>query len=242
MIRSMDIHLHVTAGAARTAYWLVVAADLVFILGTAASDLGYSVLHPEIAHQLDLKTEGVLAVWYSSSLLLLNCMGCLFTAFRGPLSRMERGAWLVVAAALGALSADETAMLHERVGEHMAGHGLKMALFPEAYPLFNWLVPAAPLAMLFLVAMFRGLRGWVVEHPRGRRLAVAGMACWVGVLVAEVVESQMRRYGMERSLQGALEEGLELAGSTLLLMALLESLKGRGGRGEKADGAEPALS
>jgi len=232
----MDIHLRVTAGGISVLYLLVIVADLLLIGFTAASDMGREVIHPAIARHFDLKQEGVLAVWYSSALLLLNCMACLFVAFRQGLGRWHRAAWLTVAMGFLALSADETAQVHEMVGKRMGARGLGMAYVPESNPVFNWLAPAIPLGVLFGAALLAASRSWSRAIPRGRRLAVAGLACWVGVLAMEFVESQMVRYGMERALQGALEEGLELAGATLFLVALVESLKGGWESGAFADG------
>lgn len=237
----MGIHVRVTARGIRALYQLVIAADLLLIAFTAAADVGAVVVHPAVDRHFDLTNEGVLAVWYSSSLLLLNCMAGLLVAFRTECGGWHRAAWLMVATGFFALSADETAQLHEMVGNQLAARGLGASYAPESNPGFNWLIPAIPVGLVFGAALVWASREWYAVAPRSRMLAVTGLACWVGVLVAEFVQSQLVWYGITRSLEGAVEEGLELAGATLFLMALVESLKGVGVSGALADGKVAAL-
>lgn len=220
----MDLQVRLSSRAIHWLYAIVVAADLLCIALTAMSDLGWSFIPAALVTQGDLKEEGVLAVWYSSALLLLNGLACLCVAFRGP-ARRWRLLWLVVASGFLAVSADETAQIHERVGKRIGRAGLSAAYVPANEPVYNWLMPAIPLAALFTGTLLGASRSWKRDASRSRSLALGGMACWVGVLAAELAESQMVRVGMARGLQGAAEEGLELAGSTLFLMAFLESLR-----------------
>lgn len=224
-ISAMDIYLHLPASAIRILYLAVLVANLLFIVMTTAADLGMKPIHPEIARQFDLKNEGVLAAWHSSTLLLLNCIACLAFACRRQIRRPWRAAWLVVALGFLGLSADETAQIHEKMGTKIDTLGYGAGYVPESNLSFNWLTPAIPMGAALGAGLWVFSRRWTEEFPRSRMLALAGMACWSGVLAAEFVESQLVRYGMSRSVQGAVEEGLELAGSTLFLMALLEALR-----------------
>jgi hypothetical protein len=220
----MDIHVHLSATAIRWLYMTVVMADLLFILMTAAAGLDVSIIPDALLLQCDLRREGVLGAWYSSVLLLLNSMACMFVMYRRQ-ERSWRGTWLVVALGLLMLSADETAELHERLGVKIDHLGFGAGYVPSKAPVFNWLMPAIPVAAVFGWALVVASRFWAETHPRSRRLALAGLACWGGVLVAEFAESQMVRHGMRRSLQAMTEEGLELVGSTLFLIAFLEYLR-----------------
>ena len=53
-------------------------------------------------------------------------------------------------------------------------------------------------------------------------MIVIAIACWLGVFVAEAGEAWLLAQGWNRGLQGTLEEGLEIIGSTLFLIALIE--------------------
>ena len=93
-----------------------------------------------------------------------------------------------------------------------------------AGPAFAWIVALAPLILCFILVI-RTAADWLRQHRRSRRLALAGLACWMGVIVAEFVQAQLRRLSMQRSVQGVIEEGLEVTGSTLFLIAFLEFLR-----------------
>lgn len=224
----MPVHVHIASRAIRWLYAIVIAGDLMFIALTAASDLELSWVPAILMNQGDLKEEGVLGVWYSSTLLFLNWVACMLVAFRGRRSRRGRAAWLVVALGFLVLSADETAQFHERLGKRMGQAGMRAAYVPPTDPAFIWLVPAAPAAAVFVAALLVASRVWNRDYLRSRNLAMAGVVCWVAVLVAEFGESQLILAGMKRSLQGAIEEGLELAGSTLFLIGFIEYLRSPG--------------
>ena len=66
------------------------------------------------------------------------------------------------------------------------------------------------------------LRHLLSAAPRSHRLALAALACWLGVLTAKLVEAQMMRLNIHRSIEGTLEEGLEIAGPSLSLIAFCE--------------------
>jgi hypothetical protein len=72
--------------------------------------------------------------------------------------------------------------------------------------------------------MIVAARSWLVLFPRSQILALAGVACWVGVICAEFAEAQILRWYGKRSIQGVIEEGLEVVGTTLFLMSFLEFL------------------
>ncbi|MBN8732742.1 MAG: hypothetical protein J0L64_19545, partial [Acidobacteria bacterium] len=171
--------MRVTAGGIRALYLLVIAADLLLIAFTAAADVGVVVVNPAVDRHFDLTNEGVLAVWYSSALLLLTCMSGLFVAFRPGCGGWHRAAWLTVAVGFFALSADETAQLHEMVGHQMAARGAGASYAPASNPGFNWLMPAIPVGLVFGAALVWATREWHEAAPRSRMLAVTGLACWV---------------------------------------------------------------
>lgn len=202
----------------------VLAGDAVFVAMTLLSDLGVDFGGAAaLAREFDLKLEGNLAAWYSSALLLVTGLGAMGVGQRMRRAGGSRPAWVlwwVAAAFFVGLSADEVAQLHERVGRAFARHvGPVRGLTDGASAVFAWLVALAPLIALFVGSMLFAARSIGAVDPRGRTLVLAGLGCWIAVLVAEYVQAQLVRAGIERSLQGAIEEGLELAGTTLFLFA-----------------------
>jgi hypothetical protein len=223
------LQLSVSAQTLRRFYRLVFAANSVFIIVTGASDLGVPLAHWGIFLPFDLKMEGNAAVWYSSSLLLLTGLAALAISVHVPPQitspRQYRWIWTLGALSFLSLSVDETAQLHELAGHIFTKRvGDVPGLTPGAGAPFAWLVALAPLIIGFLLVMRMAVQ-WLRLYPRSRRFALAGCACWIGVLLAEFIQAQLRRLSMERSIQGVIEEGLEITGSTLFLISFLEFLR-----------------
>jgi hypothetical protein len=108
--------------AALSAVNLVLAGTTAtFIIAWARRDSYSPTVQQLIRHVLvqgHLATENVLAAWYSSMLLLVVGIGCMFAclADRRAARSWMRWGWLIVAAAFMALSLDEIGSLHERIG------------------------------------------------------------------------------------------------------------------------------
>jgi hypothetical protein len=92
---------------------------------------------------------------------------------------------------------------------------------------FAWVVPGAALACVVGLVLLRRLRAQPVEVRR--RLVVAGAVYLTGALVLETVSGQVLRVygagGKAYTLVTSVEEGLEMAGASLLLAALLLQLR-----------------
>jgi hypothetical protein len=166
----------------------------------------------------DVNSERNVPTWFSS-MLLIGCAvlaGLLAVLLRRAGGR-DAGHWAALAAVLSLLSLDEVAGLHERLGGPAAevlGDATRGALH------FAWVVPGVVLALVVGLAFAR----FVVRLPPGtRRLVVAAAAMYLtGAVALEavggiVLEAQGHRAGY--LLVTAAEEGLEMAGSVLLLYA-----------------------
>jgi hypothetical protein len=184
------------------------------------------VLHRALA-EVDLQQERNLAVWWSSVLFLGAAAGCLLAFAADRTASQRRGrrtldlGWLVLAAALAALSFDEVASLHEAIG-----HVPDLNLF-EGY-LRTWVgVFALP-----MLAATCGLLAFAWERlrrqPRVGLLFLLGVALFAAVPVQEHVEGRIRMAGGSRPLVFALlEEGCEMAGALAFLAAGLRYAVGR---------------
>lgn len=217
---------------ARALAWggaLVVAIDAFLIVMTLLSDLGVAWALGGFGQQFDLKLEGNFAVWHSSVVLLLAGFGAFFAERRTRVlapDRFASYAWWLLGACFIALSLDETAQLHERIGTRFTKHVAIVPGLTDAAPsVFGWLVALSPLIVAFVVCVRAAARQLTAADRRSRRLMLAALGCWLGVLVAEFVQAQLIRAGLDRSVEGVLEEGLEIAGSTLFLFAFVELLR-----------------
>jgi hypothetical protein len=207
---------------------VTIAGAVILVLVTLLTDLGFEFENVKLNRALllfDLKLEANVAVWYSSTLLFVTGIAALLVAAQTPARpRHLKFAWVLAALVFTGLSVDEAAQLHEAVGriftrETSEVPGLAWGITGD----FGWLVALAPLIIAVLAAMMIVVRS-LKPCPPSHRLAGAGVACWIGVLVAEFIQAQMHRLSMERSVQGVIEEGLEIAGTNLFLASFLRFL------------------
>lgn len=230
--RELD-YLTVTFPAAGilSIYLFVFVVDAVLIVLTLLSDLKVDFARSGLARQFDLKLEGNFAVWYSSLLFLLCGLGAFCVGARmrrNGCHRFPALLWWLVAMSFVGLSIDETARLHEKVGAKFVSHfGTVPGLTDGAVPAFAWLVALAPLIVLFIIGMVVAARQIALMSYSSRTLLLAGVACWIGVLIAEITQAQLQRAGMERSVEGVIEEGFEILGATLFLIAFVEACRTR---------------
>jgi hypothetical protein len=152
-----------------------------------------------------------------SALLLLTCAGA--AALLAGRGRRDTG-WVLVAVTCAFLALDESFELHERLG------GLGTSVADDRLH-FAWVVPGGALACLVGLVLLQRLRA---QHPEVlRRLVVAGAVYLSGALVLEALSGQVLRAhgagGKAYTLVTSVEEGLEMAGASLLLAALLLQLR-----------------
>ena len=204
-------------------YWIIGFINLGFITMTALRDIG--VLPDRYRYTIwDLKEEGNLAVWYSSLLLSLCALASAVAASRKDmvLQSVERWFFAGLAAAFLLLSMDEAASIHEHVGRNVSREALGSNALTDKNPAFAWVLVYAPLALVFSALTLYAASRWRDDYRRSSKLMALAIACWLGVFVAEAGEAWLLAQGWNRGLQGTLEEGLEIVGSTLFLIALLE--------------------
>ena len=192
------------------------------------------------AHQLNLQSEGVAAVWYMSVLCLLIALGALAN-FRddgipsaGRTARWQflRFGWLLLAAGALFVSVDETAQFHDGLGV-LAGAflGVSVPYLTDSSSQYAWVVLVGPpllIVALFLLAFFNL---WLAPTRRARILASVGIGLWALPPLFEFVESRLRSDFGVRGLPASwfLEESAELLGATILLVAVSEYAIARGG-------------
>lgn len=220
--------LHVSRTTLVGFYYCLVAGNLLLILMTLLSDLGFAFTKHRVLVQFDLKQEGNIAVWYSSTILLLAGLAAFIISSR-PLATPSwwlKYLWRLVALFFVAMSADEAAQLHEEAGVVFTKYfGVVSGLTEGSLPVFGWLLALLPAMLVFLSLLTVAALSCFRFHLRSRRLLVGGVACLVGAGIAEYVQAQMVRLSMDRFIQGVIEEGLELSGITLFLFAFLEYLR-----------------
>ncbi len=205
-------------------YGIVITMDVVLIVATLFWDMGYTL--PRGFGQLDLRSEGRAAVWYSSMLLLLAGSAAAIIAYsptsRGISPAWSRFSWMLVGGVFCYLSLDEMLEIHEWAGRAFS---LELMEVEVLIDVFAWVLALLPFIAVFVVVLSILIRQVLSTNQRSRRFAILGLACWIGVLICETVEAQMARLDLYRWIQGTIEEGLEITGTTLFLIAFCEYLR-----------------
>ena len=219
----------------------IVGLDLLFMLANWPP-LVNSLLMPDprsslapmldmIRKQLDLKSEVDLATWYSSVILLMcGAVALLNSGVRfveGKSRWVYRAGWWLIAALLIALSADEEAQIHESLApmlNRLSRTNPQRWVREGAGDWVPLLTPFIAGSALLMIA-FLGTVFW--RHKKLLLLAMLGVACWVGAIYFESIESGAVGVQMSRDLEGFFEESCEIVGTTCLLFAFTSFFRKR---------------
>ncbi len=173
-----------------------------------------------LAQLLDVSREANLPTFWNTTLLVLLSACC---AGVGVLATRTRRGWLVAAAVVAALAADEALRVHERlrsVGSRLAEQ------LPVALPTYSWLLPGALLALLGALVVWRWTGG--LPAPTRPLLRAALLLYGTGAIGVEAVSGWVeQRYGVGTAYRAAagLEEGLEMAACGLAVVAVLRMVR-----------------
>jgi len=163
---------------------------------------------------LSLSAEGNVPTWFASSLLLACAVTAAAIANHLGAGAPGRRHWWGIAIALGWVSLDEVAGLHEHLGGHLDTGGVLY---------FDWVIWAALVVGVLAVIYLPFLRA--LGSPTRERLIIAAAVFVSGALVMELPLGWWTEHAGSDSLGYALidwvEETLELVGSSLALVALV---------------------
>ena len=178
---------------------LYLAVDLFLVLCTAV--LEYSPGFPLLG-SFNLGVEHTVGVWWSTVTLLLAAL--LFYSGRHT-SSANKIAGIVAAAIMAGLSLDELASVHERIAGHARWENL------------------VPFALVGGCMLGWTLWRWMADaHTRpSALLLIAGFVCFGSVVVQEVLEHAVDWPAWSVGIRTGVEEGVELAGTLLCLLAAL---------------------
>lgn len=177
---------------------------------------------------LMLGTEQSPAAWISSAMLLIVALLAVYC--RAIARPADRAWWVVVAAVVLTMSLDETAGLHERIGNALNGK-VNMTLS------FGWIVPAI-IAGLLAVALLR--TAWRLPKPTRNGLLI-GFGVFVGGaslidLVGGYHEVYFGKANYLHYIIESLEENCEMLGELLLMITLARHIRAHGFAASTTDG------
>jgi len=195
---------------------IVVAALGLVQAAVAAINLSPLIDHYTVASLIDVNGEANLTAWLSSAVLLVTAAGAGLAAVADRAAGASRRRWLgwaLIAAFFVLLSADETAGLHELIGEE--AHRL---LDSEALPsLYTWVLVVGPVGMAAAFFMARWFAKTIGLSSAPGRLAVAAILLWLAVPALEALDPSLGG----PALLSVIEESLESAGEALMLAGVL---------------------
>jgi len=201
----------------------VIGGLALFQAGIAAVNLSPLMGYYTVEVLFDVNGEANLVAWLSAAVLLAIATAAATAAAADRASGKPRRQWLgwaLMAALFVVLSIDESAGLHELIGEK--AHRL---LDVDALPsLYTWVLVVAPVGLAAAALMIWWFsRTLGLASPTGR-LALAAVALWLVVPVLEALDPSL---GGPVALS-VVEESLETIGEALMLAALLVYLSARG--------------
>lgn len=198
---------------------LTVGTGIVLALFVGVFALGRVVEIDHVKDYVDVGAESILPTWWST--LLLALVGLLaLAARRGENDPATRRAWALVAFVGALLSLDEATQLHERLRYVSFATGLDV-------PTYAWVVPGAVVALAGMIVLI--LVGRRLPRQVGRELLVAALVFVTGALGMEALGGFVSQDGhdLRFSLVLLVEEGLEMTGSLLAVLALVRYLEPR---------------
>lgn len=226
----------------RRAFTVLLVATLVLtVLSAAVHYVQYGLGHDHAGGLVPLfsvQQEANLPTWFSSACLLLCAvpLGAI-AALKRAAGRRDVCHWAGLALVFVFLSADETAMLHDRVkdlmGPVLSGGGIFF---------YSWVIPWGLLVLAVGLA-YLGFLGRLPARTRNEFLLAAALYVG-GALVLELVEGAYRArhgYDVVMVMMGSVEEFLEMLGALVFLRASLNYLAAEAGTLEVRVADGPAL-
>lgn len=216
-----------SARAIRIFYVCVLFLDFLllslYIALTTKSQLSW--VQHILRKQVDLTTENVAAVWYSGIILLLTGIAavlCFKIDSRNvspqKSQRILRYGWIPVAFAFGFFSLDEMGSIHERLDKVLPAIILSFTGGKTGWVTVLW-----PLMIGVFGYFVWFFWSYLARYRPSQVLALIGG----GLLISVPLQEKFKRiiysgWGPEKVYLSALEEGSELIGTTLILIAFFE--------------------
>ena len=193
---------------------LLAAVSMLVLLHVLVTTLPPPVSHFRV--WFDLGRENSIASWFAAAQLLAAGLGFGLAAWWHWHERPER--WLLAVAALGFvfLSADETAMIHERITRFTRYYPI-VPRFPGDHGV--WIFAYGAVGVALVAGFCRSILSFLRWRPAVALLVASGFASLV--LGAVAFEVLMYYGAMTGPLQVVLEEALELAGGALVVCGAL---------------------
>jgi hypothetical protein len=178
-----------------------------------------------IANMFNLDMESNLPTFFSSAILMLSAL--LFYLLSKTSSEIEmehRSYWLGLSFVFFFLSIDESAKIHEAVGDLIDSF-----VHSSGYLDYPWLIPYAILVLVLILFYIRFF--WHMERKVFREFAAAAVIYLSGAIGFELLGAKEASSNGTDTLSYAvcstLEESMEMIGVIILIHILLKLLEGK---------------
>ncbi len=209
------------AVAPRTVEAALVGASLLLGVASYAMHLVVRARGGETLALLDVGDEVSLGTWFET---LLFAIAAVVLLFGGRSAANLSTRWYVLSGVMLALSIDEAASMHERLGS-----GLRDIVDASGWLYYIWVVPA----LVFVAAVALYELPWLRSLPTdvAKRVVLSGVVFVGGAAFMELLagpEAEANGTGTLLSISfSAVEELCEMVGLSLFIGAILRHLSGR---------------
>ena len=198
-----------------------VAAAIVFFIVYNIFDELLRIPHPDFIHILHLGHEAALPTWLSSIVLLFGAQAAYLSYKIGRQKDIAGArAFLIAAILLAAMSCDEVAQIHERIGDWIP----VLHLFPADWKRnARWVWVGGPIILVLFAFAINALRKPLSLAPGSNLLLAGGFgAIFLGGVVIESTINWLNHEELQWiwDAETIVEEGLELVGGLLILYGL----------------------
>ncbi|MEW6213301.1 MAG: hypothetical protein AB1631_33700, partial [Acidobacteriota bacterium] len=178
-----------------------------------------------LKYHCSMKRESVAATWYSSMLLFMaGALALIISATDAHSKRkvLYKVGWILAGLFFIALSIDEIAQIHEDATPFLRSTGRAVEVGAG-----DWVAAFLPVIVIILAALIFFFVWIFGKEKKSLIIALAAVACWIGAIFAEAIEGGSIYLPISRDVEGMIEEGLEIIGSTLFCFSFVHYLKAR---------------
>jgi hypothetical protein len=199
---------------------IIASAIVFFVVFNITEDL-LDFPKPDFIHILHLTHENAIPTWLSNVILLLGALAA-YQGFKIGRQKNIAGAraFLVAAILLAAMSCDEVAQIHERIGDWIP----VLHLFPADWKRnARWVWVGGPIILVLFAFAINALRKPLSLAPGSNLLLAGGFgAIFLGGVVIESTINWLNHEELQWiwDAETIVEEGLELVGGLLILYGL----------------------
>lgn len=216
---------------------LVSIEVILLLIDSLVSCCGF-VSHSKLQDLLDITLEANIPTWFSSTqAIMTGLVAILIARIRSPDDRKKALGWYLTGAFFVYLGIDDAAQIHERVSTFMndviknADDETLLSGVLKIFPSYHWQIFFLPVFAIIGVLMM----GFIFFELRGKKalpVFIAAMACYVVAVGLDYVDGVSQYYDFVlqytsisfdelEHISRAIEEFLEMLGTTLFMMSFL---------------------